>query len=221
MKTYFLLLVFIAGSLAQEDLSQKGFLFPEETSTAHVILKPETSKPLKKFTVCLRSYTELTREHTLFSLATAGKDNMVLIFPQPPNHYSICINNKEFHIKVDTEILDWKHTCMSWDSDSGLVQLWVNRKLYVRKVSNKGFIIPSPASIILGQDQDSYGGGFQASQCFVGEINQFDMWDYALSLEEINQVLVNEKNGNVLNWTSLSYEIKGGVLVVPLYQCKL
>uniref|UniRef100_A0A8C5QK53 Pentraxin family member n=1 Tax=Leptobrachium leishanense TaxID=445787 RepID=A0A8C5QK53_9ANUR len=220
MKTYILCLVFIVGSLAQEDLSGKVFIFPKETKTAHVILKPETPKPLGKFTVCLRSYTEITRTHSLFSLATSGKDNMFLIFPKSSSITSIYINQGEIQIRTDAEVLDWKHTCVSWDSDSGVIQLWVNGKVYPRKVSNKGFTIPSPASIILGQEQDSYGGGFDAGQSFVGEISEVYMWDYVLTPEDIKQVQVNDKIGNFLSWTSLSYEIKGDVLVQPKLQCK-
>uniref|UniRef100_A0A8C5QKA3 Pentraxin family member n=1 Tax=Leptobrachium leishanense TaxID=445787 RepID=A0A8C5QKA3_9ANUR len=211
--------LFQAGSSMRTNqyLSSNVFLFPKETATAHVILKPETSKPLEKLTVCLRSYTELTRQHTLFSLATAGKDNMFVIWGNPS---VVTINQGDSPIKTDAEVLDWKHICASWDSGSGVVQLWVNGKVYLRKVSNKGLTIPSPASIILGQDQDSYGGGFQASQSFVGEICDIQMWDSVLSPEDIRIVQANDKIGNVLRWTSLSYEIKGDVLVLPKLQCK-
>uniref|UniRef100_A0A8C5QIZ3 Pentraxin (PTX) domain-containing protein n=1 Tax=Leptobrachium leishanense TaxID=445787 RepID=A0A8C5QIZ3_9ANUR len=184
------------------DLSGKAFIFPKETNTAHVILKPETPKPLGKLTVCLRSYTEITREHCLFSLATNGRDNMFVIFQTAPNITGICIN-QEGRI-----------------TDSGVIQLWVNGKVYPRKVSNKGFNIPSPASIILGQDRDFYVGGFQASQSFVGEISEVYMWDYVLTLEDIKQVQTNDKMGNFLSWTSFSHEIKGDVLVQPKLQCK-
>uniref|UniRef100_A0A8C5QKG6 Pentraxin family member n=1 Tax=Leptobrachium leishanense TaxID=445787 RepID=A0A8C5QKG6_9ANUR len=220
MKRYVLCLVFFAAYAAQEDLINKVFLFPKETATAHVILKPEPSKPLGKFTVCLRSYTELTREHYLFSLATAGKDNTFYIGLIPPNLCIISINQEDKHFKVDAEVLDWKHTCVSWDSDSGVIQLWVNGKVYLRKVSNKGFTIPSPASIILGQEQDSYGGHFDAGQSFVGEMCDVHMWDYELTPEDIKNVQANDKHGNVLSWKSLSYEIKGDVLVLPKLQCK-
>ncbi|CAH2315867.1 Hypothetical predicted protein [Pelobates cultripes] len=211
-----------AGTLTNEDLSNKAFLFPKETANAHIILNPEAAKPLEKLTVCLRSYTELTREHSLFSLACPGseKDNTFLILTLPPNVYSVYVNQEENRFKIDPEVLDWKHTCVSWNSDTGVIQLWVNGKLYPRKISNKGFTIPIPTFIILGQDQDSFGGGFQAAQSFVGEMRDVHMWDFVLSQEDIQNVLVNDINGNVLSWTALQYESNGEVVVPFKVQSK-
>ncbi|KAM4690036.1 C-reactive protein-like [Rhinophrynus dorsalis] len=204
------------------DLGSKVLLFAKPTATAHVILKPVVTKPLNKLTVCVRSYTELTREHPLFSLAIAGsgKDNTFLIFPRPPNFCSVYIGQEEIRIKVDTEVLDWKHTCVSWESQSGVIQLWINGKLYPRRVSRKGFIIPPETSIVLGQEQDSFGGGFDVNQSFVGEISDVHVWDYVLNPEDIKGVLSNEKNGNLISWTSLNYELKGDVTAEPKLQCK-
>ncbi|XP_053330378.1 C-reactive protein-like [Spea bombifrons] len=222
MKKYALWFVFLAGALAQQDLSSKVFLFPKEGATAHVILNPETAKPLDKLTVCARSYTELNREHPLFSLAlkASGKDNMFLIFPRPPNACSVYINQEEIRIKIDTEVLDWKHTCVSWDSETGVIELWVNGKLYPRRVSNKGFTIPVPYSIILGQEQDSFGGGFDAKQSFVGELSDVHMWDYVLTPENIQKAWNNDFSGSLISWTSLKYEAKGNALVLPKRQCR-
>ncbi|KAM4690035.1 uncharacterized protein WCC33_017486 [Rhinophrynus dorsalis] len=207
------------------DLGSKVFLFPKSTASAYVILKPMVSKPLNKLTVCLRSYTELTREHSLFSLAMPGpgKDNTFLIFPRPPNFCSVYIGQEETRIKVDAEVLDWKHTCVSWDSYTGVIQLWVNGKLYPRRVSKKGFTIAPQTSIVLGQEQDSFGGGFDVNQSFMGEISDVHMWNYSLTPDDIQKVVFNNKalNGNVISWRSLQYEINGEALVQRKLQCKI
>ncbi|CAH2326765.1 Hypothetical predicted protein [Pelobates cultripes] len=221
MARYIVWFVIITGCIAQEDMDRKVFLFPKETATAFITLKPEQSEPLKKFTVCLQSYTQLTREHSLFSLANSGteSDNTFLIYLEPPNYCMVYINQEEIRFRIDSEVLELKHTCASWDSDTGVVQLWINGKAYPRRVSNKGFTILAPYSIILGQEQDSYGGGFDAKQSFVGEISDVHMWDYVLTFEDINNVLSNVKNGNVVSWKSLWYESKGEVFVQPKLQC--
>ncbi|KAM8920908.1 C-reactive protein-like [Pelodytes ibericus] len=222
MKRPILWFMFLAVSLAKQDLSGKVFIFPKETVTSYVYMQPEMSKPLNKLTVCLNSYTELNREHSLFSLAITGqgKANTFLIISRPPNLCSVYINKDEIRLKIDKEVLDWKQTCVSWDSDTGIIQLWVNGKLYPRKVSNKGFTIPVSTSIMLGQEQDTFGGGFNVRQSFVGEISDVNMWDYVLTPEDIQKVLESEKTGNVINWASLKYDSKGDVLVQPKLQCK-
>ncbi|XP_069806202.1 C-reactive protein-like [Dendropsophus ebraccatus] len=217
-----LLLVGLMGTYAEEDLSNKVFLFPKASSTAHVILKPNLKAPLQKLTVCLRSYTELSRNYSLFSLAMSGANqhNAFLIFMKPPDYCSVYVDQSQNLIKTDPDVLDWKHTCVTWDSETGLLQLWVNGKVYPRRVTKKGFSIKPEISIVLGQEQDSFGGGFDLNQCFVGELNDVHMWDYVLTPNDIRKVITNDQTGNVINWRSLNFEIKGSVLIEPKLQCK-
>ncbi|XP_068128150.1 C-reactive protein-like [Hyperolius riggenbachi] len=215
-----LLLIPAPGSQAQQDLSGKVFLFPKQTSYDCVILKPKVAKPLEKVTVCLTSYSELSRNYASFSLATRAYDNTFLIFFQPPNVCSIHIFNEELKFIVDSEALNWKQTCVTWDSQTGVVQLWINGKLYPRKVSGKKFPIPEQSSIILAQDQDFFGGNFQDSRSFVGEISDVHMWDEVLSPEDLRKVLYGNHSGNLISWKSLRYEAQGNVLVQPKLQCR-
>ncbi|XP_069582873.1 C-reactive protein-like [Ranitomeya imitator] len=217
-----LLLMGLIGSQAAQDLGNKVFLFPGESSTSYVVLKPEVKAPLRKLSVCLRSYTELSRSYSLFSLAMAGsnQDNAFLIFPEPPYFSYVCVNQEEHKIKTDLDVLDWKHTCVTWDSTTGVIQLWVNGKLYPRRVSQKGFSYTTEMKIILAQDQDSFGGGFDSTQSFIGEISDVHMWDYVLTPENIQKVVADDYTGNVINWRSLNFEIKGNVLIEPKLRCK-
>ncbi|KAM5172762.1 C-reactive protein-like [Mantella aurantiaca] len=194
-------------------LDSKVFVFPKETNTAHVILRPPTTKSLQKVSVCLRSYTDLQRIYPLFSLATPGKDNAFLITFQPPNIYNVYINQEGITIKTDSDSLDWRHTCVTWDSNTGVVQLWVNGKLYPRKVCMKGSSIAAESSIVLGQEQDSFGEGFDASQSLVGEISDVNMWDYVLTSRDVQKVISGYLYGNFINWKSLLHEMKGEVVI--------
>ncbi|XP_077327580.1 mucosal pentraxin-like isoform X3 [Lithobates pipiens] len=200
-----------------QHLEDKVFVFPKETDTDYVILRPTITRPLKKVSVCLRSYTDLSRPYTLFSLATPEKDNAFVIYLQPPNTCSVYINQELTRFKTDLESLDWRHICVTWNSDTGLVQLWVSGKLYPRRGSMKGSSIAAETSIVLGQDQDSFGGKFDDKQSLVGEISDVHMWDYVLTPEDIKKVISGRHNGNVINWISLFCEIKGEVLVQPKF----
>ncbi|XP_072255293.1 serum amyloid P-component-like isoform X2 [Pyxicephalus adspersus] len=197
-----------------QNLDAEVLVFPRESSTDHVILKPILKKPLEKLSVCLISYTDLSRPYSLFSLATPGKDNAFLIYFWPPNTYSIFINQAVTHFKTDLETLDWRHLCVTWDSNTGVVQLWVNRKFYPRKVSMKGSSIAAETSIILGHDQDTFGGGFDASESFVGEISHVHMWDYVLAGGDIANVITGYLHGNVINWKSILHKMRGEVLAI-------
>ena len=45
--------------------------------------------------------------------------------------------------------------------------------------------LPSGGSFLLGQDQDSPEGGFNADQAFSGQVAQVGLWDRMLTEEEI------------------------------------
>ncbi|KAM3920455.1 jeltraxin-like [Leptodactylus fuscus] len=199
------------------DISRsKTVLFPKPTSTDYLILKPTIVKPLTQLTVCLSSYTDLNRVHSLFSLATRAKDNALLIYPMPPNNISISINNEDIYFTVDPEVLDWKHTCVTWDSETGLLQLWINGKRYPRRVTRTRSPISPPMIVILGQEQDNFGGGFEASQSFVGEIRDVNLWDYVLSPTKITEYLYFNYNinANIIGWKNDPYEKKGNTMVL-------
>ncbi|KAM4662744.1 C-reactive protein-like isoform 1-T3 [Discoglossus pictus] len=223
MERVVLWLVLLSGSLAQEDMDKKVFLFPKATDTAHVILKPTLNKPLDKFTICLRSYNEM-RSQSLISWATQGSErhNTVLILFNSLTSCSVFVNQEVNTFTINADSFEWKHICVTWDSHTGVIQLWVDGKVYPRRTSSKGFTISPQSSIILGQDQDSFGGGFDIKESFVGEITDVHIWDYVLPLTDINEVLFSYKsiNGNIISWRSLQYEIKGDVLVQPRLQCK-
>lgn len=72
----------------------------------------------------------------------------------------------------------------------------------------------------MGQDQDSYGGGFEKAQSFVGEMTGVNIWNYVMSAVEISSLAKSclTGEGNVVNWSNLTYRILG-VSVVPISSC--
>ncbi|XP_054847220.1 C-reactive protein-like [Eublepharis macularius] len=215
----FLLLAGLWGSLAQEDLERKAFVFPEASKTAYVVLETTLKQPLTGFTLCMRFYTELTRGYSLFSYASRRSANEILLFAEKPNQYSFTLGDRAviFNVpeKMNTNPFG-RQICASWESATGLVELWVNGQPMVRKSLKKGHSVSTEASIILGQEQDSFGGRFEITQSFVGEILDLYMWDRVLSPDEVGWAWFNgDVPGNVINWKSLSYKSHGEVFVKP------
>ncbi|XP_061572731.1 C-reactive protein-like [Cololabis saira] len=216
MKFFLLLAMLTACASGLQDLSGKMLTFPVQTNSARVKLIP-TKQTFSLLTICHRSFTDLKRDHSLFSLATPTHANDYLIYWDN--------NNKEFepHIKnkkaefqgFDYKLNMWHSICTTWDSQSGLVQLWLDGQPSIRKFVSSGVNISGELMIILGQEQDAHDGGYDIKQSFVGMMSDVHMWDYILSPCEI-QNYMNEQSftpGNVLNWSALEYEIIGNVLV--------
>ncbi|KAJ0061268.1 hypothetical protein NL108_014375, partial [Boleophthalmus pectinirostris] len=195
------------------DLSGKVFIFPEETETAHVRLTVGQSS-FSTITVCHRTFTDLTRSHAFFSLATPSNQNEFLTFWNGDQKKIMPHHNSPVSYTVDYTPNVWHSMCTTWDSSTGLVQLWFNGRLLSKKYISDSWINGLPI-VILGQEQDSYGGGFDIRQSFTGMISDVHMWDYELSSCEI-QSYVNDQNytpGNIINWRALDFQITGRVLV--------
>lgn len=106
--------------------------------------------------LCLyRFFTDLSRDYSLFSLATPSIANDFLIFKKAAS------NMTEVHIRnqlgtfvgQNYKLNTWQSICSTWDSVSGLAQLWVNGMPSIRKFVSSGSSINGPIIIVLGQVQ--------------------------------------------------------------------
>ncbi|XP_059180443.1 C-reactive protein-like [Centropristis striata] len=216
MALYLLLLMLTACAAVPQDLSGKMFTFPEQTNTARVELMTPRDN-FKAATVCLRFFTDLKRDHVLFSLATPSKYNDFLIFRHATKDAinvhirssSAAFAGHEYKLNM------WHSLCSTWDSESGLVQLWFDGQPSIRKFNIAGSNIQGRTIIFLGQEQDSHGGAFELNQSFVGMLSDVHMWDFSLPSCEIQKYMeeLNFRPGNVLNWSALEFKITSRVLL--------
>ncbi|KAM9309149.1 C-reactive protein-like [Pholidichthys leucotaenia] len=168
-------------------------------------------------TICLRSFTDLNRDHSLFSLATPSAFNDFLIFKSARSDlYQLYARNTGVNFEGQNfKQNTWQSVCATWNANTGLTQLWVDGVPSSRKFTKSGSNINGPIIIVLGQEQDSHGGGFDINQSFVGMIADLHLWDYTLSPCEIQKYTDDRRftPGNVLNWKSLEFQIIGRVLI--------
>uniref|UniRef100_A0A8C3SB29 Pentraxin family member n=2 Tax=Chelydra serpentina TaxID=8475 RepID=A0A8C3SB29_CHESE len=216
LQLWLLLLAGLSGAVAQEDLYRKVFVFRKDPSDGHVVVKPEPERPLQNFTVCLRSFTDLTRPYGLFSYATKAQDNEILLFKPKPGEYRLYVGGEFVTFRVPETRMDWEHVCAGWESATGIAEFWMNGKPLPRKGLRKGYSISAEAVIILGQEQDSFGGGFDVYNSFTGEMTDVYMWGYGLSPGKMRAAYQSlQLPPCALGWRNLQYEIKGDVAVKP------
>lgn len=74
---------------------------------------------------------------------------------------------------------------------------------------------------MLGQEQDSIGGGFSSSQSFQGSLTNVNVWYYVLSASSINVMSKSclSGTGNVYKWSDFIYGVKGKTAVVIPSPC--
>ncbi|XP_071319106.1 pentraxin-4 [Trachinotus anak] len=83
----------------------------------------------------------------------------------------------------------WHHLCVLWSSIQGRFWHYSDRRL-TSSGSNfrKGWEIPGGGSVVLGQEQDSVGGGFDPAEGFAGQVAGFRVWNRVLSPSEVEGV---------------------------------
>lgn len=104
---------------------------------------------LFSFNSC-RTITDLNRNHALFSLSATPSDNAFLIFKPTTDGIQIYVHGKgETFGGEDYKVNTWHSICSTWDSVTGVAQLWLDNKPFIRKYVG-GARIKNP-SIIIGQ----------------------------------------------------------------------
>ena len=70
--------------------------------------------------------------------------------------------------------------------------------------------------LILGQEQDSLGGTFEAHQSFIGELTGVNIWNHVINEQQINHMSKSclRGVGNVFQWSDFKFHVKGSVRTI-------
>ncbi|XP_078698216.1 oncoprotein-induced transcript 3 protein-like isoform X2 [Branchiostoma floridae x Branchiostoma belcheri] len=176
------------------------------------------SGDLTSFTLCvhMRSNMASSNQISLVSYAVSGHHNELLLFVQGGFHLYIQSNIR----MADPPVWDgeWHTVCTTWRSSDGAWQLYVDGDL---TASGSGFRVGGRVrrggTWILGQDQDRVGGGFEASQSFIGKMSEVNLWDRVLSPAEIAADC--SYHGNVIDWDTTNIRVFGEASRADYHRC--
>lgn len=111
----------------------------------------------------------------------------------------------------------WNHICITWNNTYGDYNFYKDGELVCSGTGlNEGRYIRSGGTAVIGQDQDTVGGGFDADQSFVGDVTEVNVWRTVLSEERIVKQYnrCNITDGSVVQWSQFKDGVYGGVVVV-------
>ncbi len=159
-------------------------------------------------------------DNVFFSYAVAGADNEVLLRISPTGVLNFGINQATVATSTSyPQLLDGKmHAiAVSWDNTNGDVSFYIDGQLVQTSTGLKtGAAIASGGTLVLGQEQDSVNGGYNASQSFSGTLHDVRVWNRAISAEQVSYNYQNvagvTETGLVANWRMSG--ISGGNTVV-------
>ncbi|XP_053775780.1 neuronal pentraxin receptor [Desmodus rotundus] len=180
---------------------------------------------LYAFTVCvwLRSRSGGTGQGTPFSYSVPGQANEIVLLEAGHDPMELLINDKVAQLPLSLKDNTWHHICIAWTTRDGLWSAYQDGELQGSGENLAAWHPIKPHGIlILGQEQDTLGGRFDATQAFVGDIAQFNLWDHALTPAQVLGIAncTAPLLGNVLPWGDKLVEAFGGATKAAFDVCK-
>ncbi|XP_007499395.2 pentraxin-4 [Monodelphis domestica] len=169
-------------------------VFPNSSTENVVTFRPGFRTGLRELSLCTWVRTASSYLGTLLSYATEENDNKLVLHGRDSLVYGsihFVIGDPAFRELPVEMLLDarWHHMCVIWSSDQGKYWFYVDRRLVATGSRfREGYEIPPGGTLVLGQEQDTVGGGFDSSEAFVGSLAGLALWDRVLSPGEVSSI---------------------------------
>ncbi|XP_056403212.1 C-reactive protein-like [Hyla sarda] len=194
----------------------KNYTFPAE------LTYERRGGHLSKFTVCLRSCTNMTESIMFSMLSELRYDYFFIILGggSDANTGLIWVEGRRVDVSFPTDDTRPRRSiCLSWDSPNAEMVLWVNGKITEKKEFEKVGRTYIDPRIFIGPGQIFLGG---KPKLDVGELTDVHVWDRVLNPQEVKGYFHQEEGhiGNIINWRALEYDGVDGDFIVGPFQCK-
>uniref|UniRef100_A0A8C4V8M7 Neuronal pentraxin receptor n=1 Tax=Falco tinnunculus TaxID=100819 RepID=A0A8C4V8M7_FALTI len=169
---------------------------------------------LYAFTICMWLKSKaLAGLGTPFSYSVPSQANEIVLLEWGSNPLELLINDKVAQLPLSLKDKAWHHVCVAWTTRDGKWSAYQDGEQRGAGENLASWHAIKPQGVvILGQEQDTLGGRFDATQAFVGELAQFGVWDHMLAPAEILGLAncTSHLQGNVIQWDDQAVEVFGG-----------
>ncbi|XP_042340353.1 uncharacterized protein LOC121941594 [Plectropomus leopardus] len=200
-----------------------GFVlsFPMRTNYMYGLVRKEITE-MYAFTACVWLKAKEGGIGTPFSYSVPGQPNELVLLQGVHNPVELLINDKVAQLPLSLPQDEWQHICVSWTLRDGVWKAYQGGKMKGRGEGLAAWHPIKPGGVlILGQEQDTLGGHFDASQALVGELSQFNLWDRVLKPAEVAALAEcsSPALGNIAPWTDHDVDVYGGATKESLDPC--
>ena len=175
-------LTLFVTSLAAQPITPGNMLTFGGTTNDYVIATNFSGFPTTAATVELWMNSTATNIGGLFSYATTANANAFLLIN--PAQLEVRVNGVLAY-QLPTPLNDgaWHHVAATW-TNSGGVNVYIDGVL--RNASSVGVqTVLTDGALVLGQDQDTVGGGFSTDQAYKGRLDEVRIWNHVRTTTEI------------------------------------
>uniref|UniRef100_A0A8C5AQC7 Si:dkey-283b15.2 n=1 Tax=Gadus morhua TaxID=8049 RepID=A0A8C5AQC7_GADMO len=155
---------------------------------------------------------------TPFSYSAPGQANELVLIEWGSNPMELLIDDKAVSLPLSLGDGKWHHVCVTWSTRDGQWEVFQDGVQRGSGANLSAWHPIKPGGIfILGQEQDTLGGRFDATQAFVGEISDLQMWSHVLTPGDIYSLAScgSHLSGDVIAWSETEVELHGGATKYP------
>jgi hypothetical protein len=224
LPTFILGLLLVGCPAWRERLSDRRYRALQfgQTLNSTIMFKPNFQNLRDAFTVCSWVKKERTQGtpvwFSYYVKTTKTTPNEILISDDGDFNW---IFDKPHDVRGNITSTEgqWTHYCMSWSISSRLQRIYYNGTLVGADATPVNRTLGPDGYLVLGNDQDCYGGCFQSSQIFGGQLYKLDVFSKELSMSEVRELWksglcseMEERYGRIryLKWEDILLESRNG-----------
>ncbi|MFT7007119.1 MAG: MSHA biogenesis protein MshQ [Colwellia sp.] len=150
--------------------------------------------------VWFKTSEDKSQQEIFHALGNNRNDDELEIFLKTNNNNIVYIKvkDKSQELESNIELTDdnWHHLVLTRAGKDVCLFIDGAKQECVNGVKDGQLSVNNANAIVIGQEQDSFGGNFSTSQNFKGQLDEFKIFDVTLSANDIYRIYTNELAGN-------------------------
>ncbi|XP_077453909.1 neuronal pentraxin-2 [Stigmatopora argus] len=213
----------LTGSSEKSHPDAFQLSFPIRSNYMYARVKRTLPQDIFAMTLCLWLKAGVGASMgTPFSYSAPGQANQVVLIEWGGDPVELLIDDKAVSLPLTLSDGNWNHVCVTWSTRDGHWEAYQDGDLRGTGRNLASWRpIRAGGVFILGQEQDTLGGRFDATQSFVGELADVQMWSSVLNAVDIQRLAScgGRLTGDVISWSDSEFELHGGVVKRPQEPC--
>ncbi|XP_047667259.1 neuronal pentraxin-2 [Tachysurus fulvidraco] len=196
--------------------------FPMRTNYMYGRVKRTMTQEIYAMTLCMWLKGGASGIGTPFSYSAPGQANELVLIEWGDKPMELLIKDTAVILPLSLHDGKWHHVCVTWLAQDGVWEVYQDGAKRGSGDNLNAWQPIKPGGVfILGQEQDSLGGRFDATQAFVGEISDLHLWSHTLTHHDIYSLAScrGHMTGDVISWAESVVELHGGVTKYPFDPC--
>ncbi|NXE94582.1 CAH6 anhydrase, partial [Menura novaehollandiae] len=206
------------GHTGMKSSTFPAFYFPVENIESFVEVHPLRAVSLQAFSLCFWSRAQPAGSQTILSYSTGDRDHELVVTVGA--EVGLWIGGHFLSFPLQLQAPEWLHHCITWESQAGMANLWLNGAAGRAVSAQKGYESQAGGTLVLGKDRDTFLGTF--SNGFAGWMAQVNLWSRVLSPAEVRALALcraGQLKGDVIAWGETSMALLGGVVLEADTSC--